>query len=85
MTAESILYRDLAYVFVVALLGGLVALRLRQPLIVGYVLGGIVIGPFTPGPTVSEMADLLRVKWVALVGGPLASSLPSPWALERDG
>jgi CPA2 family monovalent cation:H+ antiporter-2 len=95
MTADSILYRDLAYVFVVALLGGLVARWLRQPLIVGYVLGGIVIGPFTPGPTVSEMhvlellaeigvillmysigiefslADLLRVKWVALIGGPL--------------
>ena len=58
MTADSILYRDLAYVFVVALLGGLVARRLGQPLIVGYVLGGIVIGPFTPGPTLSEMRVL---------------------------
>src|SRR5581483_3718497 len=55
MTSNSALYRDLAYVFVAALLGGLVAKRLRQPLIIGYVLGGIIIGPFTPGPTISEV------------------------------
>ena len=92
---ESVFYRDLAYVFVAALLGGMVARKLRQPLILGYVLGGMLIGPFTPGPTVSEvdaleviaeigvillmysigmefsMKDLLQVKWVSLVGGPL--------------
>ena len=95
MTSDSGLYRDLAYVFVAALLGGLVARALRQPLIIGYVLGGILIGPFTPGPTVSEihvlelfaevgvillmysigiefsLKDLLAVKWVSLIGGPL--------------
>jgi monovalent cation:H+ antiporter-2, CPA2 family len=92
---DSFIYRDLAYVFAAALLGGIVARKLRQPLILGYVFGGILIGPFTPGPTVSEghvlelfaeigvimlmysigmefsFKDLLQVKWVALVGGPL--------------
>ena len=92
---DSIVYRDLAYVFGAALLGGLAARRLRQPLIIGYVIGGILIGPFTPGPTVSQihflellaevgvillmysigiefsLRDLLKVKWVSLVGGPL--------------
>ena len=95
MLAESTLYRDLAYVFVAAVLGGFVAWRLRQPLIIGYVLGGIAVGPFTPGPTVSDVhtlellaeigvillmysigiefsiQDLLEVKWVSLIGGPL--------------
>jgi CPA2 family monovalent cation:H+ antiporter-2 len=61
----------------------------------GYVVGGILIGPFTPGPTLSDIhvlelfaeigvillmysigiefsfRDLLRVKWVALIGGPV--------------
>lgn len=93
--ADSIIYRDLAYVFAAALLGGIVIRTLRQPLILGYVLGGILVGPFTPGPTVSEvhvlelfaeigvillmysigmefsLKDLLQVKWVALIGGPL--------------
>jgi monovalent cation:H+ antiporter-2, CPA2 family len=95
MTGDALLFRDLAYVFAAALLGGILAHAARQPLILGYVIGGIVIGPFTPGPTVSDvhtfellaeigvillmfsigiefsLRDLLRVKWVALVGGPL--------------
>ena len=95
MVADPLVFRDLAYVFAAAVLGGALAWLARQPLILGYVLGGILIGPFTPGPTVSDvhtfellaeigvvllmfsigiefsLRDLLRVKWVALVGGPL--------------
>src|SRR5213594_768411 len=95
MIADPIVFRDLAYVFAAAVLGGALAWLARQPLILGYVLGGILIGPFTPGPTVSDLhtfellaeigvillmfsigiefslRDLLRVKWVAVVGGPL--------------
>ena len=52
MTAETTFYRDLAYVFGAAVLGGGIARALRQPLILGYVLGGIVVGPFTPGISV---------------------------------
>jgi len=52
---EANFYRELAYVFGAALVGGAAAKALRQPLIVGYVLGGILIGPFTPGPTISEI------------------------------
>jgi CPA2 family monovalent cation:H+ antiporter-2 len=32
-----------------AFLGGLLAWRLRLPLIVGYMLAGVAVGPFTPG------------------------------------
>lgn len=95
MIPDLVFYRDLAYVFTAALLGGIVAHKFRQPLILGYVVGGILIGPFTPGPTVSEvhalellaetgvillmysigmefsMKDLLQVKWVSLIGGPV--------------
>src|SRR3984893_95215 len=52
---EATFFRDLAYVFSVAVVGGGVAKVLRQPLILGYVLGGFFIGPFTPGPTLSEV------------------------------
>ena len=38
-----------------AVLGAAVAWLARQPLILGYVAGGILIGPFTPGPTVSDV------------------------------
>ena len=49
MEPNPILFRDLTYIFVAAVLGGLVAWRLRLPLIIGFVLGGIAISPFTPG------------------------------------
>jgi CPA2 family monovalent cation:H+ antiporter-2 len=95
MEPNPILFRDLTYIFLAAVVGGLVAWRLRLPLILGFVLGGIAISPFTPGPHVSDLhtfevfaevgvvllmfsigvefsiPDLLRVKWVALVGAPL--------------
>src|SRR5881397_264114 len=95
MVADPLFVRDLAYVFGAALVGGALAWVLRQPLILAYVVGGVIVGPFTPGPTVTHLRtfeqfaevavvllmfsigiefslrDLLRVKWVALVGGPL--------------
>lgn len=52
------LVADLALVFLAALAGGFVAQRLRQPLIVGYILAGIAVGPFTGGPTVENIHDL---------------------------
>src|SRR5215472_1928989 len=95
MEANPILFRDLTYIFLAAVAGGLVAYRLRLPLILGFVAGGVVISPFTPGPHLSDVhsfelfanigvvllmfsigvgfsiTDLMRVKWVALVGGPI--------------
>jgi CPA2 family monovalent cation:H+ antiporter-2 len=58
MGQSSVFYRDLAYIFVAALLGGLLARRLRQPLILGYIIGGIVVGPFTPGPSFKTFGRL---------------------------
>ncbi|HKD83907.1 MAG TPA: cation:proton antiporter [Terriglobales bacterium] len=95
MDANPLLFRDLTYIFLAAVIGGLLAWRLRLPLILGFVLGGIAISPYTPGPHLSQLhtfevfaevgvvllmfsigvefsiPDLLRVKWVALIGAPL--------------
>jgi CPA2 family monovalent cation:H+ antiporter-2 len=105
MVVDPVFFRDLAFVVVAALFGATLAWMLRQPLILGYVLGGILIGPFTPGPSVADLhtfevfaeigivllmfsvgiefslRDLLRVKWVALVGGPLGILLTVGLAL----
>lgn len=48
---------DLGLLLVAALGGGIVAHLLRQPLIVGYILGGMVVSPFTPGPRISNPHD----------------------------
>src|SRR6266852_3008438 len=55
MPSDALVFRDLAYVFVAAVLGGGLAWKTRQPLILGYVFGGLLISPFTPGPAVSDV------------------------------
>ena len=55
MEANPVLFRDLTYIFLAAVFGGLLAWRLKLPLILGFVLGGIVISPFTPGPHLSDL------------------------------
>src|SRR5713226_2170636 len=95
MITEPALFRDLAYVFLAAVVGGALARLARQPLILGYVLGGLLVSPLTPGPSVSDvptferfaeigvvllmfslgiqfsLKDLMGVKWIAVIGGPL--------------
>ncbi len=95
MVTDPVFFRDLGYVFVMAVLGAVLARLARQPLILGYVVAGIFVSPLTPGPAVADihtfelfaeigvvllmfsiglefsLRDLLRVKWVAIVGGPL--------------
>ena len=54
---------NITLALVVAFIGGLVARRLGLPTIVGYLLAGIAIGPFTPGfvgdiETIQQLAEL---------------------------
>jgi CPA2 family monovalent cation:H+ antiporter-2 len=46
---EPLLISTLAVGLTAALVGGLLARKLRLPPIVGYLLAGVVVGPFTPG------------------------------------
>lgn len=49
---------DIAIIVVAGLIGAVIAQMLRQPLILGYILAGIVVGPFTGGVTVSDIHDI---------------------------
>src|ERR1700729_2128425 len=55
MEPNPILFRDLTYIFLAAVVGGLIAWRVRLPLILGFVFGGIIISPFTPGLQISDL------------------------------
>jgi CPA2 family monovalent cation:H+ antiporter-2 len=55
---------DLGAAVGAALLGGAIAVRLRQPPIVGYLLAGVAIGPATPG----FVGDVERIAVLADVG-----------------
>jgi CPA2 family monovalent cation:H+ antiporter-2 len=49
---------DIAIIVVAALLGGFIAQRLHQPLILGYIIAGILVGPHTGGVTVTKVHDI---------------------------
>lgn len=56
-----------------ALIGAAIALRLRLPLIVGYLLAGVAIGPFTPGivgdaDAISALAELGIILLMFVIG-----------------
>lgn len=49
---------DIVIIVVAALIGALVAQRIKQPLILGYILAGIVVGPHTGGVTVGDIHEI---------------------------
>jgi len=60
---EITLLVNIAVALLVAFMGGLLARRVGLPTIVGYMLAGIAIGPFTPGfvgdtETIGQLAEL---------------------------
>jgi CPA2 family monovalent cation:H+ antiporter-2 len=61
------LVADLALVFLAAVAGGFLAQRVGQPLIVGYIVAGIVIGPFTGGPTVGSVHEIEQLAELGVV------------------
>jgi len=49
---------DIAIIVIAGLFGGLLAQQLKQPMLLGYILVGIVVGPYTGGVTVVHIHDI---------------------------
>ena len=64
LTGELRFILDLGLAVAAALIGGAIAVRFRQPAIVGYLIAGIAIGPSTPG----FVGDVERIAVLADVG-----------------
>lgn len=64
LTGELQFILDLGLAVAAALIGGAIAVRFRQPAIVGYLVAGIAIGPSTPG----FVGDVERIGVLADVG-----------------
>ena len=87
MPAEAPFFRDIALVFVAALLGGALAQWVRQPLFVGYVIGGLLVSPFTPGPAVQDVRTFELFAQIGTVGPGFCAnvSLEEAAVSERSG
>ena len=57
---------DIVLIVLAALIGGIIAQRLKQPLILGYILAGIVLGPHTGGVTVSEVHEIEKLAEIGI-------------------
>ena len=51
---------DIVVIVVAALIGGIIAQRLKQPLILGYILAGVALGPHTGGVTQQSFSEIGR-------------------------
>ena len=52
---------DIILLVLAAFFCGLLMQRLRQPLILGYILAGVILGPHTGGLTITEVHDIERL------------------------
>ncbi|MBI9078058.1 MAG: cation:proton antiporter [Desulfatibacillum sp.] len=57
---------DIIIIVVAALAGGLIAQRLRQPLILGYILAGVLVGPYSLGRISPE--EIHNIELLAEIG-----------------
>lgn len=77
---------NITVALIAAFLGGMIARRIGLPTIVGYLLAGIVIGPFTPGfvgdtETIQQLAELGVIFLMFGVG--LHFSLKQLWRVRN--
>ncbi|MCI4329197.1 MAG: cation:proton antiporter, partial [Thermoplasmata archaeon] len=62
VTLEAVqVIQDLAIVMIVALAMALLSYKLRQPLILGYVVAGMIVGPYTPPVNLLSHPDILNL------------------------
>lgn len=86
MHHNLVLLSTITVAIVVAFVGGYAARRIGLPSLVGYLLAGIAIGPFTPGfvgdaETISQLAEMGVIFMLFGVG--LHFSLKDLWAVRR--
>ena len=55
---------DIVIIVVTALLGGLLAQRIRQPLVLGYILAGVIVGPYG----FAVVSDMHEIELLAEIG-----------------
>ncbi|TLX67131.1 MAG: hypothetical protein E6L03_07370 [Thaumarchaeota archaeon] len=73
----SFLIQDFAVVMIVAAVMVFVTHKLKQPMVIGYILAGMVIGPFTPPfslihdvSTINTLAELGIIILLFVIGTP---------------
>lgn len=64
---QAEIIRDLAIVMMVSGITTLIFRRLKQPVVLGYLLAGCLVGPHTPGVTISGVASVEQLAQLGLL------------------
>lgn len=67
MAEHSFIFRDIAMVFAGAFFCGLIAWRLKQPILLGYVVAGLLLSPLTPGPRVHDVHNFEAMAEIGVI------------------
>jgi CPA2 family monovalent cation:H+ antiporter-2 len=59
--AFELIVRDLAIIMILATVMALVSHRLKQPMVIAYIIAGMIIGPHTPPFSLISETDTLEV------------------------
>ena len=69
MDHEPVLITTIAVGLMAAFVGGFIAKRIGLPTIVGYIVAGVVLGPFTPG-LIADTAIALELADIGIIKCP---------------
>jgi CPA2 family monovalent cation:H+ antiporter-2 len=53
--------QDFTIIMVVASIMAMISYKLRQPMVIGYIIAGMIIGPFTPPFSLISNFDVLNL------------------------
>ena len=86
MQHDLILFATITMAILTAFVGGFVARKLKLPTLVGYLVAGVVIGPFTPGfvgdtDSISQLAEIGVIFMMFGVG--LHFTLKDLWSVRK--
>ncbi|HZB81082.1 MAG TPA: cation:proton antiporter, partial [Nitrososphaera sp.] len=59
--AFELIVRDFALIMILATVMALVSHRLKQPMVIAYIIAGMIIGPHTPPFSLISQTDTLEV------------------------
>ena len=61
LSPSNFIVQDFAVIMIVAAIMLIITYKLRQPMVIGYILAGMVIGPYTPPFTLIQSVDTVNV------------------------
>jgi monovalent cation:H+ antiporter-2, CPA2 family len=61
LSPSNFIVQDFAVIMIVAAIMLIITYKLKQPMVIGYILAGMVIGPYTPPFTLIQSVDTVNV------------------------